>query len=455
MVLLRSFAPLALGLVLVSSAASADPRPTIHLSLREAVTRALAKSPALLVARSHVDASAATLDEAHTIALPGLGVGAELNRSTGNTAPGAFAPVPGVVPVAGAPKGRAIDSGAWQTGVSVWASWDATSPFRESAASNVAQREVRVATAGLRAAELDAARAAADAFLIVLVAHEGVKAARSSLERARVVVTVAKALVEGSLRPSVDVARAEAEAARAEIAVTRAEQVEALALVDLAESLGDASLAIEPEPGALLVVPPNDTAAASSVHPLLQEASAEVDRLGVRRRAIDLQYLPRIDLLAALWGRGSGLYDSPAAGLAPDIANWFVGITLSWNALEIPMVRARARLADASIAGAVAARDALALALSARVATASARLSGARAIAATTPVALAAAQSAEAQTLARYQAGLAPINDVADAERVLAQAAADDAVARLEIRRAELTLAWARGDLGPFLESAR
>jgi hypothetical protein len=38
---------------------------------------------------------------------------------------------------------------------------------------------------------------------------------------------------------------------------------------------------------------------------------------------------------------------------------------------------------------------------------------------------------------------------------VLAQAEIDDAVARLEVRRAQLLLARASGDLGPFFAQAR
>jgi hypothetical protein len=42
--------------------------------------------------------------------------------------------------------------------------------------------------------------------------------------------------------------------------------------------------------------------------------------------------------------------------------------------------------------------------------------------------------------------------DVAAAEGVLAQAEADDAIARLSVWRAELGIAAAQGDLQPFLE---
>ena len=54
----------------------------------------------------------------------------------------------------------------------------------------------------------------------------------------------------------------------------------------------------------------------------------------------------------------------------------------------------------------------------------------ARAVAANTPVQLAAAQQSEAQARARYQAGLASIVEVADAQSLLAQAEVQDQLAR-------------------------
>ena len=68
-----------------------------------------------------------------------------------------------------------------------------------------------------------------------------------------------------------------------------------------------------------------------------------------------------------------------------------------------------------------------------------------------TPVERQAAIDAETRARARYQNGLAPITEVAEANRLLAQADADDAVARLSVWRAHLALAQARGDLKPLI----
>ena len=51
----------------------------------------------------------------------------------------------------------------------------------------------------------------------------------------------------------------------------------------------------------------------------------------------------------------------------------------------------------------------------------------------------------------RYEAGLAQLTEVADAQRLLAQAEVDEAVSRLAVWQALLAAASARGTLEPFL----
>ena len=52
----------------------------------------------------------------------------------------------------------------------------------------------------------------------------------------------------------------------------------------------------------------------------------------------------------------------------------------------------------------------------------------------------------------RYENGLTNVIEVTEAQRLLAQSEADDAVARLAVWRALLIAARSQGDLTPFLE---
>jgi outer membrane protein TolC len=79
----------------------------------------------------------------------------------------------------------------------------------------------------------------------------------------------------------------------------------------------------------------------------------------------------------------------------------------------------------------------------------------ARAVAQNTPVQLTAAQQSESQARARYDAGLAGIVEVADAQNLLAGAEYQDAAARVDVWRALLAKAVAQGNLAPFIELLR
>ena len=54
-----------------------------------------------------------------------------------------------------------------------------------------------------------------------------------------------------------------------------------------------------------------------------------------------------------------------------------------------------------------------------------------------------------------YKYGLATVTEVADAQRLLAQAEIDDRVARLNVWRSLLVAAKIQGDLKPFLRRVR
>jgi outer membrane protein TolC len=226
----------------------------------------------------------------------------------------------------------------------------------------------------------------------------------------------------------------------------------------LGEALGNTSLQVEPNPEHLLdavdaaKAPPSGP---NPEHPELRQSDAAIARAAEAERLVRVEYLPRLDLVASLWVRGSGVFDSPGGGVVPDTTNWLAGACLTWSILDIPTIRARARALAASRAVAVARRDEVALSIAGQLASGKAVLRGAVAVAEQTPKTLVAARTAEEQATARFKTGLVPVVDLADAQRVLAQAEIDDAVARLEVRRALLLVARASGDLSPFLRQSR
>jgi outer membrane protein TolC len=192
-------------------------------------------------------------------------------------------------------------------------------------------------------------------------------------------------------------------------------------------------------------------------HPLAVEQSAAIDTERARVQILDRSYFPRFSFQASLFGRGTGAlvdgrFEGGLNGLVPSTGNWATGLSVSFPLMDIFSIRSRRRIEASNEAAEKARYDQTILALKAQDARAQAVIDSAIRIAHTTPVELKAAHEAEVRARARYEAQLANITEVADAERLLTQAEIDDAIARLGVWRARLAAAKVRGDLKPFLQ---
>jgi len=83
-----------------------------------------------------------------------------------------------------------------------------------------------------------------------------------------------------------------------------------------------------------------------------------------------------------------------------------------------------------------------------------ARVKAALALAENMPVQVKAAYMAASQAEARYKTGLGSVAQVAEANQVLAQSRAQEAIARVGVWRALLAVAAVHGDIKPFLAEA-
>jgi outer membrane protein len=139
-----------------------------------------------------------------------------------------------------------------------------------------------------------------------------------------------------------------------------------------------------------------------------------------------------------------------------DRANWAAGVQVLFpNLFDFASLRARRAASAASTRAESARYDEALLIVTNQQRAAAAIVDAARAIAANTPVQLAAAQQSEAQARARYEAGLASIVEVADTQSLLAQAEYLSSIVRIEVWRALLAEAVSHGDLTSFASLVR
>jgi outer membrane protein len=437
------------------------PAPSTALTLPQAVQLSLVSYPALRASAEQAAAAAAGINLAQKGYLPRVDVLAQFNRATRNNAFGMLLPQSVIPSMSGPVLGINDGASAWGSAVGVLISWE---PFDFGLrGANVASAESteRRSTAALARSRFEVSAAAADAFLTLLAAQETQRAAQAAVERAGILREAADALVKAELRPGVDSERVRAEAALSEGQLIDARRAVALARVALAELLGVSSASLSVQPGPLLGPLPGDPGGSPSLrdHPSAREQEAARAEVQAREHAIARAAFPRVNLQAATYARGTGAQTdgttaTGSTGLAPDIPNWGVGLTVTFPLLDLPALRVRRDIETHRERAEAARYDQVMRDLSAAMEKARASLDAARGVVATTQVRLGAARAAGQQALARYNAGLAPLIEVADTERLLTQAEIDDALARLSAWRARLALDIASGDLTGFLELA-
>ncbi len=431
------------------------------LKLEQAVEIALKNYPSIRAAQAQAQAAGANVDLARTSYLPRADLLWQQNRATRNNVFGLLLPQAVIPPISGPVLNDTTLHSAWGSAGGLMLAWEPLDFGLRKANVQLAQAVSRQATAYEAVTRLDVSSAAADAFLTLLAAEQTVRAARANVERAETIAKAVRTLVENQLRPGVDASRSDAEVAAAKNQLIQAEQNVELARASLAEAIGQGGANITVDPGPMLEMPaaPPQPAINFSLHPLAIAQTAAVDASKERERLLDRSYFPRFNWQTAVFGRGTGArldgaFDN-GKGWYPNTFNWATGVTINFPVFDIFGIRAR-RKAEASNTLAEQARyDQVINTLKTQDARARTLIESARRIAGNNQVQVKAAQETLTRAKTRYDFGLANITEVADAQRLLAQAEIEDAVAKLAVWRAMLAAAKLQGDLKPFLEKTR
>jgi len=440
------------------SAQSATAGP---LTLNDAIQLALKNYPAIKESRARAQAAEAGVGVARTAYLPRLDMLWQENRGTTNNVFGLLFPQSTLFSMTGPVLGtRSLGDSVWGSAGAVLLSWEAVDFGQRKAGVDVALAQTSLAKHQAALTELDVASAAADAFLTVLAAEESVRAARANVDRLQVFANNVRTLVQNQLRPGADQSRSDAELAVANNQLSQAVQIAEVARASLAEAVGAAGASFELMPGPLAAVPqfsiePSDL----KTHPAARAGQAAVDVVRARQSTLDHAYAPHITLQSTFAARGTGA-DTPGVpsfgnGLWLQVPNWAIGASVTFPAFDFFSIRARKSVEQLNELAEAAHYERTIQALTTQEVKARALVKAATAIANNTPIERQAATAGESQARARYQSGLASVTEVAEAQRLLAQAEADDAVARLGVWRALLATAQAHGDLTPFLEKLK
>jgi outer membrane protein TolC len=427
-------------------------------TLAQALQYALDHYPSVRSALEQVNVSAATVSVAKAASLPRLDSLWQTNRATANNVFGQLLPQSVIPAISGPVLPSTSSDSVWGTAVGGVFSWEPFDFGLRGATVQEAEAGVVRSRAEEMLTRLSVQHAVGAAFLAVVSAQQAVVAAQADAMRRGLLTQAAQTLADNQLRPGAEASRAAAERAAADTRVIQARQVLAIAEGRLAQFLGipdgtvtvsTAGLSDRPAGGAVTPTP-------SPPHPLLQAGQAAVDLARARESVVASTYRPRVYLQSSVFARGTGAnvdgnFDDGANGLGLERANWAAGVQVVFpNLFDFASVRARRAAAGATTRAESARYDEAALTVSTQRRTADAMVAAAHAIAQNTPIQLAAARQSETQARARYDAGLASIVEVADAQNLLAQAEYQDAAARVDVWRALLAQAVAGGNLAPF-----
>jgi len=306
---------------------------------------------------------------------------------------------------------------------------------------------------------LDVSVATVNAFLTLVAAEETVRAARADVERRETFAKSVHVLVDNQLRAGADASRGDADLARSRVNLARAQQQEAISRAQLANLLGIADASVEVQAEGLTAATPVGSPEAASVskNPVAEAQHARVEESQSVVRALDRSYYPKFYLQSVVMGRGSGV--DPAGkflggmeGLGPDRGNWAAAVTVTFPVFDIFSIHSKKAVETANERAEQARYDQTLQDLTGQLRKALASLEGARRVAENTPVELDAARTTENQQRTRYQAGLATLVDVSDAQSLLVQAEIDDSQARLVVWQNLASVFAAQGDLGPFMQ---
>ncbi len=455
---------LALSQFVSLGAIAQQPRkqPNQPLTLDQAIDFALANYPAVRASMERALASKVGVSLSRTTYLPRTDLLWQSNRATRNNIFGLVLPQSVVPPISGPVLSSTSDRGVWGSAAGVLLSWEPFDFGYRGANVNVAKAAQDRANAELSLTKLDVAGAVGDAFLRLAAAQQQVKSAEADIDRRQVLATSVHALVREELRPGADASRADAELAAAKIQLIRSQEVERESAATLAELLDISGTQVVINADSLLAALPPDYASSSALadHPAAQVANSAIFETRAREKVLGRSYYPRFNLQGSFSGRGSGANPDGTFGTGTDgldlmRRNWAVGLTATFSVLDFPSLHFKKQIEQSNERAQEADYEKVVQNLSAQEERAKAAYDSAVLISQNTPVELEAARLGETQASARYKAALAPIVEVADAQRLLLQAEIEDNLARLTVWRAMLGEALAQGDLQPFLELAR
>jgi outer membrane protein len=328
---------------------------------------------------------------------------------------------------------------------------------------DLAKTQAVQATSQFSSTELDAGLATANAYLDAVITVEQVKAAEQNVLSFEQFNSIVHAQVASSLKPGADESLAQAQLANARNDLIRANLSRDLAFAALANTMGLGGKSININAiGIAERDEPADLQRSQPVFeevPVLKAANAVLLSAVAQRKVLGKEYYPILHFLGGFNLRSSGLsattagqsQSANASGVVPVIPNYQAALILNWNFLDICRLHQEKVIQKERIYQNQQDYELVLQTLRTEDVQSRARVQAAVALAKNMPIQVQSAMVATAQAEARYKTGLGSVAQVAQANETLAQSRVQEAVAKVGVWRALLSVASVHGDLKPLL----
>ncbi|GAA4455663.1 hypothetical protein GCM10023189_23740 [Nibrella saemangeumensis] len=438
-----------------------------RLTLPQALDLARTNFPGLQAKLAQIRAAEADRQEVRASLLPQAGIQAQALNATSNQVRGASVSSGWLTPsLSGSIKPNGFTAQpAWTSFVSSFINWEVVTFGRNEALRDQARTALEQQESDYERELFVHQFRVCDAYLQALNARKELDLQQANLSRVEAIQRITRAGTDAGLKPGMDSAIVAAEVFRARTQMLESDRNARQQLVRLTELIGQPTTLVELDTVAFysrLPDSPPVAVDAPALHPTLRWFKKQIDWSEATEKVIRASTMPSVSVLGGLWGRGSGIRESPepdgsfrinsspGAGLPLRAFNYLVGVTAVWQPTDlnrakyaITAQRERTRAFQA-----VYEQEALAL----RAGDQNARLQWdmAQQVARQTPRQLAVARQAYAQAQSRYNAGLDNIMTLTQVVSLLNRSEADQVLAVTGLWRALLLRAATSGDLGLF-----
>lgn len=375
------------------------------ISLEQALAVARQQHPSIRSTKATIDAAHARIDLAGVPLRPTATVSASATDGSSNGPSGGF-----LVPTL-------------STGVSAQANWRLYDFGLTRANVRVAQANAAASDAVMPTTMLDITNAVTIAYLDAVARARLVISVTATVENEAAHLDQARRFVAAQAKDPIEVVQAQARAANARSALAQAQSDAAVALAALRAAIGAVDVTAEFNIDPNWPIPPREAPESlASLVALARKQRPELVQLDRQVAAAEASVnAARAERRPTLSATAQTQWNPSTNDWAPQ-PSWIAGLTVSWQFLDGGRRAANRSVANASVASALAQRDALLISLQLQLESARAQIIANTANVAASTEAVAAAHAQLNLANARYKAGLGSQIELGDAQTAVTTA---------------------------------